>query len=117
MLLVRPNRDLAPTRLAKMKTTPARKFKNVACDFAAKIDNFASDLFQLGMIENNERRARVHAGGFVRTKEAAGHSTIIKRRVIRSVIHKRPAEKPGEEFLCRREIARWNLNVIDCVRQ
>lgn len=116
MLLVRPNGELASARVAKMEAAPARELENVAGDFAAQINNLRARLFQLGLIKDNQRRARAHVGGFFRRKEAAGHSAIIKRDVIGSVIDERPTEKCGEEFLCRGEIARRNFDVIDCVR-
>src|SRR2546423_15700642 len=99
-----------------MKTAPTGKFKNLARNLTAKIDNFHPHLFQLEMLEHHQRRARAEVGGFFRCKEAASHSAIIKRGVIRPVIDERPTEKRRKEFLRLREIARGHLNIIDRVR-
>ncbi len=102
-----------PPGSRKWKKASAGKFENLARDLTAKIDNVRAHFFHAETIEHHQRRACAHVGGFFGPKEPAGHSAIIKRGVIGSVIDERPTEKRREEFLCRREIARWHLDVID----
>src|SRR5258708_36572563 len=74
--LVRPNRNLGPAWLAKMKTPTPGKFENVAGNFAAKIDNFRARLFQLRLIKDNQRRACPYLSGFFLAEKPAGHPPI-----------------------------------------
>ena len=52
-----------------MKTATTGEFKNLAYDLTAEIDDFRARLFQLGLIKDNEGRARAHRGGFFRSKK------------------------------------------------
>ena len=116
-LFVRPNRELASARLAKMETAACGKVENVARYLSAKIDNLRFRRLQVAVIENDERRTSVQVRGSFRSEKTASHPAVIKRGIIRPVIDERPTEKRREEFLRLREIARGHLNIVDRVRQ
>src|SRR6266513_3067984 len=116
-LLVRPNGELAAARGAKVETVATGKFENVLGDVGAKIDNFCAHLFQVRVIENDERTAALYIRGFFRREEPAGHPAIIEGGIIGTVILKDPAEERGKEIFCGREISRGHLDVINCVGQ
>src|SRR5690349_16129052 len=98
-----------------MKTTTARKRKNVGCDTAAEVDHLLSDFLQPRMIEHHKDAAGFDRRAFLCAREAAGNSSIFERSVIRSVVGELPAEQLLEEISRRARVRCLELDVIDLI--
>src|SRR6476469_8060079 len=89
LVLVRPDCQLVPARVGKVKTMATEKAEDRLGDDSARLADLSLHDFEIDSVDDHQRPAAVHPGCGL---EASAQSAIGKAGVVGSVILERPAE-------------------------
>ena len=109
--LIRPNRQLIPVRVLKLKPAASGEREDFLGDLRSGALDRHPHRFQIRGVDHDQRPAL--ARGLLNLGKAAGKPSITERRVVRTIVGKLLAERARVEALSRFDIGRSKFHVVD----